>query len=86
MKRAAHHRGAYDVAPTDRIAQLGRHKVLSTRPEPDEWRPRQLALDCQQLPERLDGLERVALEQELPREGRAVEVSQGEERVAHGCS
>jgi hypothetical protein len=67
-----------DAALDYRRRQLGPVEVAEARPEPQVRPDRVLRLQAGEPPDRLDGVEVGTLEEQLAREGRAVQVTCGQ--------
>jgi hypothetical protein len=77
VERAAHQRGAHDLARLQRSYEVGPAEALEARPEADERWSRLLRLKTGKAPDRLDGADRRTCEQQLARERRAIELPGG---------
>ena len=80
MKRAAHETRADHLAAFDRRPELLAAEVFEARPERDVWRGRPLRLQRREPFDRRDDADAGALEKQLSREHRAVQLPKGQDR------
>jgi hypothetical protein len=81
MDRPAHQRRAHDLTLRGQPPQLLGRELLQPRPQPDERRLRDLRLHPREARNSVERRDALALQQQLPREGGAVE---GAVRELHG--
>ena len=74
MERASLEQRLYEPAPRERLRQLVTLEPVEPRPEGEIGNRRRLRLQAAEPLDRLDGAQRLPLEQELPLEQGAVEV------------
>ena len=84
MDRRTHERRLHDRPPFERPRQVVASKAVEARPQPDVRVRRVLVLDAADPLERARDRQAHALEQQLSREQRAVQLAPGERALRHG--
>ena len=74
----AHQRRLYDLPAVDSTRELIALKARKTRPERDIRGRRPLTLKAAQTLDRVDDIDFLAFQQELPRQERAIQLTNGE--------
>jgi hypothetical protein len=83
VDRVSHQRRLHEAAPLERAGQRVALEALQPRPEPDVRGGRVLRLEAADLLHGARQRQRLALEQELAGQQRAVQVASGEDALGH---
>ena len=78
MQRRPHQGRFHDLPAVDSTRELVALEARNTRPERDIRRRRPLSLKAAQTLDRVDHIDLLAFQQELPRQERAIQLTNGE--------